>query len=226
MFFDDPTEIESLAKRTGFSIFVLSSKPNFTIKNSLEIFPDEKTHKITIDKVREIFDFCTTKQESAFFIIIQSAETMNEAAENALLKLLEEPSKNYHFVLITSDLTALLPTVLSRASIFTERVKNPLDLPLNCSESAKIYAKKLITASRQTLLPTINEITSDKKFKQKEDSRSFVLEIVAAAIEISYKSYFQTKNTNFLKKLPKYLKLYDNLKQNGHIKLHLIADLC
>ena len=39
-------------------------------------------------------------------------------------------------------------------------------------------------------------------------------------------SYFATKNPAFLKKLPKLLTLHDNLKQNGHIKLHLIADLC
>ena len=37
---------------------------------------------------------------------------------NALLKTLEEPEGNVHFILITHDLDALLPTIISRGERF------------------------------------------------------------------------------------------------------------
>ena len=36
----------------------------------------------------------------------------------------------------------------------------------------------------------------------------------------------ETNNPQFLKKLPKFIDLHDNLSKNGHIKLHIVADLC
>ena len=46
--------------------------------------------------------------------IIDSADTLNEAAANALLKTLEEPPQETHLFLITSRPHMLLPTILSR----------------------------------------------------------------------------------------------------------------
>lgn len=47
-------------------------------------------------------------------LIIHHADTMTEAASNALLKTLEEPTVNTYLLLLTSKLNALLPTILSR----------------------------------------------------------------------------------------------------------------
>jgi DNA polymerase-3 subunit delta' len=46
--------------------------------------------------------------------LIEGAQSMNEAASNALLKTLEEPPPTTHIVLITSRPSALLPTIRSR----------------------------------------------------------------------------------------------------------------
>jgi DNA polymerase-3 subunit delta' len=46
--------------------------------------------------------------------IIEDAERMNEAAQNALLKTLEEPATTSYLILITSKPAALLPTIRSR----------------------------------------------------------------------------------------------------------------
>ena len=231
MFFEDTASIPSLAAKSGFTIFVLDSADfetldsAFSPKNSRSFAPDPKG-KITVDTVREIIDFCKVKQTKDFFIVIESAETLNEQAQNALLKLLEEPAKNYHFVLQVRNITTLLPTILSRGRLYIKKIENSLKSPVKSSELVKNYAKKLIAADSHTLPSVIKEITSDKNFTKKDTSRIFTLEIVGTAIEILYKSYFATENPKFLKKLPKLLTLYDNLKQNGHIKLHLTADLC
>jgi len=48
------------------------------------------------------------------FVILNEAETMNEEAANALLKVLEEPPGQTILVLITSQPHTILPTVVSR----------------------------------------------------------------------------------------------------------------
>lgn len=227
MFFDDLSNLENLAEQSGFSIFVLPKIPDNFIKksdkNHLVIIPDS-TNQIKIEQIREIIEKCRTKQTKSFFIYVYHAETMNEKAENAFLKLLEEPAENYHFVLFTNSPSALLPTILSRGDLYIQRIKNPLNQPVEADETIKKYAKQIISASDNNLVSLVNDITKDKSYKK--NSRNFVLQIVDTAIEISYKSFFATNNPLFLKKLAKLLVLYDNLKQNGHIKLHLVADLC
>lgn len=50
--------------------------------------------------------------------IIEAAETMSNAAANSLLKFLEEPKDNETIgFLLTDDLNAIIPTILSRAQV-------------------------------------------------------------------------------------------------------------
>ncbi len=55
--------------------------------------------------------------------IIENADRMNEAARNALLKILEEPPEDTVFILTTSRRGAVMPTILSRVRTyqFSER---------------------------------------------------------------------------------------------------------
>ena len=226
MFFENDSEIEDIANSSGFSIFVLptipDNLPKVSDKNHLIIEPEGSS--ITIEQIREIIDQTRTKQTKDFYIFVYHAETMNEKAENAFLKLLEEPAKNYHFVLFTNSASALLPTILSRGDLYIRRIKNPLNRPVDVAETTKLYAKRIISAKNSDLPIIVKDLSNEKDFKK--DARSTSLSIIETAIEILYKSNFATENPAFLKKLPKLITLYDNLKQNGHIKLHLIADLC
>ena len=43
---------------------------------------------------------------------------MNQYAANSFLKTLEEPVENLYFILVTSDINALLPTIVSRGERF------------------------------------------------------------------------------------------------------------
>ncbi|MBQ6127505.1 hypothetical protein IJI69_02325 [Candidatus Saccharibacteria bacterium] len=226
MFFDDELKIEQIASLSGFSIFVMPTIPDILPKtgdkNHLVVQPIQNS--ITIEQVREIINQTKVKQTKDFYIFVYNAEKMNEKAENAFLKLLEEPADNYHFVLFTNSASALLPTILSRGDLYIKRIKNPLNTPVDAPEMAKLYAKRIISAKNSDLPNLIKDLSNEKDFKK--DARFTSLQITETAIEILYKSYFATKNPAFLKKLPKLLTLHDNLKQNGHIKLHLIADLC
>lgn len=225
MFFDDLENVQNIAEKTGFSIFTVPNPEEIIIKNAFRVAPG-KTGKITKEQADEIIEICKLKETKPRFIIVENAETMNESAENAILKLLEEPKENYHIVFLVKEPSALLKTVLSRANLYIFKHENSLAEPINTSDSIKMYAKKLISAKDIQLSGVVKEITAEKDYKKTGNARPFTLKIIETAIEILYKSYFQTNNPEFLKKIPNFLTLYDNLKQNGNIKLHLVADLC
>ncbi|MBP5205008.1 hypothetical protein J6Z37_01770 [Candidatus Saccharibacteria bacterium] len=225
MFFDDVSAIEKLSKDNGFSIFLIPEDFTPAIENTFIVSPDEKS-KIGIEKIREISELCTTKQPEDFYIVVKNADVMNIPAQNAFLKLLEEPSEHYHFVLLAKSLSSLLPTVLSRGNLFILKQTGNLEKGVLAEEDIKNYARKLLSAQGKKLVQLADEITKDKAYKKKDNGRVFMLRICETAIEIAYKSFFKTKNPIFLKKLQNLLALQDNLKRNGNIKLHLVADLC
>ena len=122
MFFDDPAEIYDIAKHENVCIFTAEPnseeiQPFFTVK------PDEKG-KILIDQIRELIAAVQVKQVKDQFILIEHAEVLEPVTENAILKLLEEPKEHYHFILITKEPHALLPTILSRAKLYILREEN------------------------------------------------------------------------------------------------------
>jgi DNA polymerase III subunit delta' len=71
---------------------------------------------IRIDRVRFIQGFFQFAPVEGFFrvTVIDDAHTMNRAAQNALLKTLEEPPAGRVLILVTSKPFLLLPTVRSR----------------------------------------------------------------------------------------------------------------
>ena len=237
MFFDDLTQIKTLALKTGFSIFVVDQaviKPNSNLKTAKtpkDFFPKlqsyvaptkSDTGKIGIDEVREIIEHCRAKQTSDHYIIIEDATALSQVSQDALLKLLEEPRENYHFVIFTTDLGPILETVRSRANIFVQRHKNLIKNPPAVDNDILVLAKKMLTVSARDVPAFAEELTNPKLFKT---PREPVLQITTTAIELAYKSYFITKNPAFLKKLPHLLTLEQNLRGNGNIKLQLVANL-
>jgi DNA polymerase-3 subunit delta' len=71
---------------------------------------------IRIDQVRELQRALSFKrfEASRRVVIIAEAEKMNSSTANALLKTLEEPGADTHFIVVSSAPHLLLPTILSR----------------------------------------------------------------------------------------------------------------
>ena len=220
MFFNDLSDIQRLAKSSHATIFAVDPTTTINLPQAINISPRQDKQGITIEQIREIINLSHSKQTAEQFIIIRSAETMGQSAANAFLKLLEEPSNNYHYILLTTEPHALLPTILSRASLFFPRVQNSLSQKPAASAEVIATAKRLLAATPTDLPHLADELAKPK------DSRKETLEIVATAIELAYKSYFATKNPNFLKKIPKLINLHQNLAGGGLLKLHIVADLC
>ncbi len=80
----------------------------------LSISPDNQ--KIKISAIRDIYQSIISKPNEAKMraVLIEDAESMNEQAQNAFLKMLEEPPANTFFILIANNINSLLATIVSR----------------------------------------------------------------------------------------------------------------
>ncbi len=72
---------------------------------------------LKVEALRKIEPFLrkTSSQGGWRIVIIDDADTMNRNAQNAILKILEEPPANVLIILITHRIGMLIPTIRSRA---------------------------------------------------------------------------------------------------------------
>ncbi len=81
-----------------------------------KVSPEQSKKSITVDVVRALRNEAYLRPNMADrrVFVIDPADSMNEAAQNALLKVLEEPPASALFLLIARSAASLLPTVRSR----------------------------------------------------------------------------------------------------------------
>jgi DNA polymerase III delta' subunit len=93
-------------------LFQAGHHPDF-----LRLQPEGKAQWIKVDAVRELNQFCqaTAQQGVAQVVTLESADRLNTASANALLKTLEEPPAQTFLVLQTAQPGSLLPTIRSRS---------------------------------------------------------------------------------------------------------------
>ncbi|MCW8108698.1 DNA polymerase III subunit delta' [Alteromonas ponticola] len=103
-----PVDEQACQRCQSCQLFAAGTHPDFHILQS--------ERQIGVDLVREgISKLSRTSQLSGNkVLIIPAAESMTEAAANALLKTLEEPTANTYLILVTHQLSRMLPTILSR----------------------------------------------------------------------------------------------------------------
>jgi hypothetical protein len=88
------------------------------------ICTDEGKNTISIEKSRELISFLSTKSSNSSYgkvVYIENAHFMTIPAQNALLKILEEPPKMAQIILGVDHAGNLLDTVVSRCKIVNSR---------------------------------------------------------------------------------------------------------
>ena len=110
--------------------------------------PEKKT--VSVDLIRQArTDMFVRPNEGRHKVyVIPRAQDMNESAQNALLKILEEPPSYGVFLLLTENPEKLLPTVRSRS---TELALNALSEPV----LRKALQKEFPDSDAQTLTAAI-----------------------------------------------------------------------
>lgn len=98
--------------------------------------PKTDGKEITVHTVRNMIERMQMSSMSGKWrvVLIDSADELNLSASNAILKLLEEPPQQTLFLLVTHQLSNVLPTIRSRARI--EKMH-----PLTMSELRELCAR-------------------------------------------------------------------------------------
>lgn len=93
----------------------------------LNVVPEEEGKAIKVDAIRQLGGFLgqTAQQGGRKVIVLQPAEAMNQNAANALLKSLEEPTRNTYLLLVSDQPSRLLATIRSRCLV--QPLKTPAE---------------------------------------------------------------------------------------------------
>jgi len=140
-------------------------------------FMDRKYETFTIDDAREVKAVAETKPTVAggkkIFVLTMSGITIE--AQNALLKLLEEPPEYAHFFLILPSAHLLLPTVKSRIRLIGDVGKGSGKDASGSTELADA-AKKFIAMPAKARLDFVKSFMEDisKEKKTKQDAVGFL----------------------------------------------------
>lgn len=120
-----PKAAETLAISPDDNIFAqVAADANLDfrlIEPELKPNSDQKRDVIDVAQIRTLSGFMKLKasRDGGWRIaVIDDADLMNRNAQNALLKLLEEPPKQTMIILVCHRLGAMLPTIRSRAQVF------------------------------------------------------------------------------------------------------------
>ena len=108
--------VEACGECDACQLLQASNHPDLII-----IRPEEQGKAIKIDQIRElILDLNNTSHQGGFkIVIIESAEMLNVAAANSLLKTLEEPDPHTIIILVTAHPMGLPATIRSRCQTLT-----------------------------------------------------------------------------------------------------------
>lgn len=103
----------------------------FSIFNSVDTLVIEPDKPIGIDEVKQISSFLSRKPYGdKNRVYLKDAHLMTIPAQNAILKILEEPPGNSEIYLVSDQPDQLLPTILSRVDISQINSITPID-PIN-----------------------------------------------------------------------------------------------
>lgn len=206
---------------------------------------------ITIASVRRLYEQTRTVEPKGRIVIIDYVERMAPAAQNAFLKLLEEPVEGTRFMLLSHQPQQLLPTIHSRVQHIVLR-------PITKEASNALLDELLVTdATKRTQLLFIAEglpaalkrlVQDDELFKTRaetvKDARTFVtgtpydrllvakkykdtrpgaLLLVEDALRMLQRTLEAKSDANALHMLTRLENVHKRLSEQGNIRLQLFA---
>ena len=92
----------------------LENHPDFKLVSKMEDKKDILVEQIRKEVIDDVYIVPAAGNRKVY--IIDEAETLNTASQNTLLKTLEEPPQYITIILIASNISTLLTTILSRVN--------------------------------------------------------------------------------------------------------------
>lgn len=206
---------------------------------------------ITIESIRRLYTVVSTVEPRGRVIIIDYAERMAPAAQNAFLKLLEEPTPGNRFILLTHQPELMLPTIMSRSQRVDIR-------PATTDQSLALLDELKVTdATKRAQLMFIAEglpaeltrlANNDEQFtkraaivkdarllvtgtvydrlllaKKYKDNRFDALTLVEDALKQLRLTIAKDGNAMALRKLSRFEVLHKRIAEQGNVRLQLSA---
>lgn len=197
----------------------------------IEKFQDKK--EIIVEQVRNkiVNDVYVAPATGNYKVyIINDAHLLNAAAQNALLKTLEEPPKYVVIILVTNNEKALLTTVLSRVKklSFNRLSDGDIEVLLKENNDLKITESKLAYARGSIKVAIELSNTEDNKYLKLDElyscyKKKDILGAMKLIDQVSFKddetfNYLQYLfiKDSFYDKIPIIEKARNRMKQNAN----------
>jgi len=212
---------------------------------------DIEKGSITVDSIRRLYTLTKTVEPNGRVVIIDYAERMAKTAQNAFLKLLEEPSEGTHFILLTHQPGLLLPTILSRAQrldmrpitleqsndlldalkVRDERLKSQLlfiagGMP---AELTRLVSDSKYFELRSGIIKDAREYVVGNAYarlliaKKYKDDRSQALTLLADAMKLLQKTLVNGGDSTSITTITQLEQVYGRILGNGNIRLQLAS---
>jgi DNA polymerase-3 subunit delta' len=205
---------------------------------------------IIIEDIRQLYERTRSKFNKPHVVIIDFADrTMTHAAQNAFLKLLEEPQPNIYFILATQNTNGLLPTVLSRCQRIdilpltreqSEKAINEFGITDTVKRSRILFIaeglyaeiKRLSTdtqyyESRIAIVQDARRILEGSSYERLrsiqsyKDNRVRTLQLVSDILQQLRLSLINSPQLSTSEEIDSFLSAYERIAANGNIQLNL-----
>jgi len=212
---------------------------------------DLEKGRITVDVVRKLYEQTKTVSQQPRVVIIDYSERMATPAQNAFLKLLEEPPQNTRFILLTHTPETLLPTIRSRtqhivlqpiSDVQTNELLNDLGVHdatkraqllfiargLPAHITTLVEDEKLFSA-RAAIVKDARTFISGSPYdrlliaKQYKDNRENALQLLVDALKQLKTSFTAQPEARTLAMLEKLERSHKTLTEQGNVRLQLSA---
>ncbi len=170
---------------------------------------DEQDGTISIDDIRQLHERTRSKFTHPQIVIIKiTARGITQQAQNAFLKLLEEPQANIHFILTAHSTSGILPTILSRCQKITiaPTTQEQSEKLLNTLAVADPTKRARILFIAAGLPQEIEHLATDEKYYE---NRIGSVQDAKVILEGSYYTRL-VKITSYKDKRPQALELIDD----------------
>jgi len=222
---------------------------SFTVLPEKDEKVDIEKGVISVDSIRRLYDQTRSVQTGNLVIIIDYAERMGHQAQNAFLKLLEEPGAGVYFILATHTPSKLLPTITSRAQMFevrsithkqSEELLEELGVKAAQKRSQLLFMADGLPAeltrlardegyfeSRAAVVRDARDLLQASTYKKLviaqsyKDNRDGALTLLTDASNILRRSISEKPSEALIKQIDGLLHAYKQIQANGNIRLCL-----
>lgn len=203
---------------------------------------------LSIDRIRALYEQTRSIQHDKRCIVIDDADAMSRDAQNALLKLLEEPVNNIHFILTTHQPSQLLTTIRSRVQTVqvhtvdeasstklvtspeisdTERRQMLFFAAGKPAELSRLVQDKDYFSSKVGIITDARTFLQDSAYERlavikKYTERQAALQFLSMCAKLLNFSLIKQRNYAAADSMDVFDEVMKRIEANGHVRTHLM----